>query len=455
MDACWTGQRWPSAQSRWPVLSRVMASPRATGSCGRLGRRPPPCRSSSAVLRAGAVLVPVSPSATPHEISHVVGRRPAGRGGHRGTRRRRTVRLRGRRVLHIDTLAAAAAAATATAEHVASLTVERRARRRRTDRLHLGHHGKAEGSRAHPRVTFGGRVLPGVGLGLGARGPPHPVPAPVPRARPVRRALRHARGRRLRRAVRPLRRGRRPRRRRSDASTMFFGVPTMYHRLAATGRSGDLAALRLCVSGSAPLAADLWHRLARRRREGPRALRHDRDAVDPLEPSAGRAPSRFRRRPPSRGGGRPSTTPTSTGWASCSCAARRCAAATGAADDAHRPDGWFATGDLVSVADDGYVTIRGRRTELIITGGHNVYPAEVEAVLARHPGVVEVAVVGVPSDGMGRDGGGLRGGRPRPGVAPASWRRPSWRRSSAPARSASSTRCHATRWARSSASELR
>ena len=60
-------------------------------------------------------------------------------------------------------------------------------------------------------------------------------------------------------------------------------------------------------------------------------------------------------------------------------------------------DGWFATGDLVSVADDGYVTIRGRRTELIITGGHNVYPAEVEAVLARHPGVREVAVVGVPS----------------------------------------------------------
>jgi acyl-CoA synthetase (AMP-forming)/AMP-acid ligase II len=58
---------------------------------------------------------------------------------------------------------------------------------------------------------------------------------------------------------------------------------------------------------------------------------------------------------------------------------------------------WFATGDLVSVARDGYVTIRGRRTELIITGGHNVYPAEVEAVLSRHPGVIEVAVVGAPS----------------------------------------------------------
>jgi malonyl-CoA/methylmalonyl-CoA synthetase len=58
---------------------------------------------------------------------------------------------------------------------------------------------------------------------------------------------------------------------------------------------------------------------------------------------------------------------------------------------------WFATGDLVSVAGDGYVAVRGRRTELIISGGHNVYPAEVEAVLSRHPGVLEVAVVGLPS----------------------------------------------------------
>ena len=65
--------------------------------------------------------------------------------------------------------------------------------------------------------------------------------------------------------------------------------------------------------------------------------------------------------------------------------------------DTFAPAEWFATGDLVSVSDDGYVTVRGRRTELIITGGHNVYPAEVEAVLSRHPGVEEVAVVGLPS----------------------------------------------------------
>jgi malonyl-CoA/methylmalonyl-CoA synthetase len=62
-----------------------------------------------------------------------------------------------------------------------------------------------------------------------------------------------------------------------------------------------------------------------------------------------------------------------------------------------RVDGWFATGDLASMADDGYLSIRGRRTELIITGGHNVYPAEVEAVLGRHPSVREIAVIGTAS----------------------------------------------------------
>ena len=115
-------------------------------------------------------------------------------------------------------------------------------------------------------------------------------------------------------------------------------------------------------------------------------------------PLRGRAPSGCGGPAAARRRGRRSTRSTGTGWASCSSAAARCAAATGAARDAFvDAEGWFATGDLASVADDGYVAIRGRRTELIITGGHNVYPAEVEAVLARHPGVDEVAVVGLPS----------------------------------------------------------
>jgi long-chain acyl-CoA synthetase len=60
-------------------------------------------------------------------------------------------------------------------------------------------------------------------------------------------------------------------------------------------------------------------------------------------------------------------------------------------------DGFFRTGDLAAMDDDGFLFIRDRLNDMIITGGENVYPAEVESVLAAHPAVVETAVVGVPS----------------------------------------------------------
>jgi malonyl-CoA/methylmalonyl-CoA synthetase len=66
-------------------------------------------------------------------------------------------------------------------------------------------------------------------------------------------------------------------------------------------------------------------------------------------------------------------------------------------------DGWFRTGDLATVASDGYITIVGRAKELIISGGFNVYPREVEEVLASHPALAEVAVVGTPSDEWGEE----------------------------------------------------
>lgn len=59
-------------------------------------------------------------------------------------------------------------------------------------------------------------------------------------------------------------------------------------------------------------------------------------------------------------------------------------------------DGWLRTGDLVTVSEDGFITIVGRLKELIITGGFNVSPAEVEEVLLSHPDVDDAAVVGLP-----------------------------------------------------------
>ena len=64
-------------------------------------------------------------------------------------------------------------------------------------------------------------------------------------------------------------------------------------------------------------------------------------------------------------------------------------------------DGWFRTGDLGAVADDGYLSILGRIKELIIVGGTNVTPGEVEAVLEAEAGVAECAVVGVPDADLG------------------------------------------------------
>jgi acyl-CoA synthetase (AMP-forming)/AMP-acid ligase II len=58
-------------------------------------------------------------------------------------------------------------------------------------------------------------------------------------------------------------------------------------------------------------------------------------------------------------------------------------------------DGWYATGDLATIADDGLVTIEGRLREFLISGGYNVYPAEVERRLVEHPSVAEAAVVGL------------------------------------------------------------
>jgi len=66
-------------------------------------------------------------------------------------------------------------------------------------------------------------------------------------------------------------------------------------------------------------------------------------------------------------------------------------------------DGWLHTGDLGRVDDDGYTTIVGRKKELIISAGENIYPLEIEDVLTSHPAVKEAAVIGVPHPTRGED----------------------------------------------------
>ena len=65
-------------------------------------------------------------------------------------------------------------------------------------------------------------------------------------------------------------------------------------------------------------------------------------------------------------------------------------------------DGWLHTGDIGSIDDEGYLYVLDRRDDLIITGGENVYPAEVENALLAHPWIIEVGVVGAPDDTWGQ-----------------------------------------------------
>jgi acyl-CoA synthetase (AMP-forming)/AMP-acid ligase II len=64
-------------------------------------------------------------------------------------------------------------------------------------------------------------------------------------------------------------------------------------------------------------------------------------------------------------------------------------------------EGWYQTGDLASMDDRGFLRIEGRLKDMIIRGGENIYPREIEDLLFEHPKVADVAVVGVPDDHWG------------------------------------------------------
>jgi long-chain acyl-CoA synthetase len=76
-----------------------------------------------------------------------------------------------------------------------------------------------------------------------------------------------------------------------------------------------------------------------------------------------------------------------------------------ATSEAINPEGWFKTGDMAKIDADGYFFIVDRKKELIIRGGYNVYPREIEEVIYGHPAVREVAVIGIPHPELGEEVG--------------------------------------------------
>jgi bile acid-coenzyme A ligase len=65
------------------------------------------------------------------------------------------------------------------------------------------------------------------------------------------------------------------------------------------------------------------------------------------------------------------------------------------------PDGWESLGDIGKIDEEGYIYLTDRRGDMILSGGANIYPAEVEVALSEHPDVVSSAVIGLPDEDLG------------------------------------------------------
>lgn len=184
-------------------------------------------------------------------------------------------------------------------------------------------------------------------------------------------------------------------------ATLFFGVPTMYHRLAAHADVKALAKLRLCVSGSAPLPASLHARIESV--TGQKVLeRYGMTETLMLVSN----PYGGERRPGSVGWPLPGVELRLSGEpAEIQVRGPNVFSGYWERPDANAlaftEDGWFRTGDLGSIDDDDYLEIVGRAKELIISGGFNVYPREVEDVIREHAMIEDVAVVGEASEEWG------------------------------------------------------
>jgi len=186
------------------------------------------------------------------------------------------------------------------------------------------------------------------------------------------------------------------------APTLFFGVPTMYVRLldAPPGDARAIgAAMRLFVSGSAPLPAHV--------------LEHFRELFGhTILERYGMTETFMNTSNPYAGERRAGTVGLPLPGVSVRLSEgelfvrgpnvfagywRRPEASAAAFTD----DGFFRTGDMATISDDGYITLVGRKSDLIISGGFNIYPREIEELLLEQPGISEAAVVGVADEVRG------------------------------------------------------
>jgi long-chain acyl-CoA synthetase len=195
--------------------------------------------------------------------------------------------------------------------------------------------------------------------------------------------------------------------------TVFAGVPAMYALLADLPEtSADLSALRLCISGGAPLPVEILHRF------------EDRygipiyEGYGPTEcsPALTVNPPSGKRKVGSVGLPLPGVQIRVVDERGQPVAPGEVGEVVAKGPNVmlgylNRPeetaavlrDGWFSTGDLGRLDEEGYLSIVDRKKDMLIVGGLNVYPREVEMVLEGHPAVAEAAVIGLPDRVKGEE----------------------------------------------------
>jgi long-chain acyl-CoA synthetase len=195
-----------------------------------------------------------------------------------------------------------------------------------------------------------------------------------------------------------------------DRVTVFEGVPTMFAAMLHSDERPDTTSLRLCVSGGAAMPVEVMRgfedTLGCMVLEG-YGLSETSPAASFNHPDRERKPGSIGT--PVAGVEMRLVDVSEDGIGEIAIRGHNVMKgywnrpdATAAAIDA---DGWFHTGDLARVDDDGYYFIVDRSKDMIIRGGYNVYPREIEEVLYEHPAVREAAVVGVPDEMLGEEVG--------------------------------------------------
>jgi long-chain acyl-CoA synthetase len=200
-----------------------------------------------------------------------------------------------------------------------------------------------------------------------------------------------------------------------DRVTVFEGVPTMYAAMLHDQRADetDTSALEVCVSGGAAMPVEImrafeqkfgcqilegyglsetspvasFNRRDRERKPGSIGLPIDGVEMRVIDDDGNEVPQGDVGEVAIRG-----HNIMKGYW--------RREEATAEAIDA---DGWFKTGDIAKVDEDGYFFIVDRKKELVIRGGFNIYPREIEEVLYEHPDVREAAVIGIPHEALGEE----------------------------------------------------